>query len=283
MDYSSTLHKALLQQCSNESLAWLKKSIEEVESSQKPEEVHQIASAMARRKVGDEPFHFICDLEGETIVTVDHWTCSDAARILLALVLQKQSATPLTELLSQLYAQGDERERAALLLGLALLDQEGSWVIEAEDCCRTNSLVLLSAMAMNNAYPSEHFSHRGFNQLVLKSLFLGLNIADTEGLSSRLNTELTQMCADYIEERVAAGRDYPHAIWLAIRLSECPATTCAQLIDSIFSEVMNRRYYALSSLLPQKDALPRNVVAALEKQKTIEKNEQIRILLNQLV
>ena len=282
MDYFSSLYQALLQQCNEDSAAWLKQSVDKIKSSSDPEQAQQIASAMAKRKVGDEPFHFSNDLADE-LPGYDHWTCSDAARILLALLLQEQTAMPVTEFLSRVYAQGDERERAALLLGLTLLDKEGLWVTEAEDCCRTNSLVLLSAIGMNNPYPSQYFSERGFNQLVLKSLFLGLNIANIVDLASRLNSQLTQMCVDYIEERVAAGRDYPHAIWLAIRLSECSESTYSYLIDSVISEVTAQRFYALSSLLPQKNILPVEIVKTLQEQKTIEKNDQIRILLNQLV
>lgn len=283
MDYCSTLYKALSQQCPEPAFQWLEGSIDSLESSSKPDERYPIISAMAKRKVGDEPFDLVLQLGEIEDFAIHHWTLSDAARILMTLRLLKKTGTNITSFLSQVYSQGDERERAALLMGLSLFDPNALWLNEAEDCCRTNSLVLLRAIALYNPYPSQHFSSRGFNQLVLKSLFLGLNIANIYGLSSRLNSELSQMCTDYIDERLAAGRDYPDSAWLAIRLADCTADTYSLLADSLQAEETNRRYYASLSLLEQKDDLPEEIIGVIQHQNTIEENDQVRRLLSQLV
>lgn len=282
MDYCSTLYKALSQQCPEPAFQWLEGSIDSLESSSKPDERYPIISAMAKRKVGDEPFDLVLQLGEIEDFAIHHWTLSDAARILMTLRLLKKTGTNITSFLSQVYSQGDERERAALLMGLSLFDPNALWLNEAEDCCRTNSLVLLRAIALYNPYPSQHFSSRGFNQLVLKSLFLGLNIANIYGLSSRLNSELSQMCTDYIDERLAAGRDYPDSAWLAIRLADCTADTYSLLADSLQAEETNRRYYASLSLLEQKDDLPEEIIGVIQHQNTIEENDQVRRLLSQL-
>lgn len=283
MDYCSTLYKALSQQCPEPAFQWLEDSIDSLESSSKPDERYPIISAMAKRKVGDEPFDLALQLGEIEGFEIHHWTLSDAARILMTLRLLKKTEKDITSLLSQVYSQGDERERAAMLMGLCLFDPNALWLNEAEDSCRTNSLVLLRAIALYNPYPSQHFSSRGFNQLVLKSLFLGLNIANIYGLSTRLNSELSQMCTDYIDERLAAGRDYPNSAWLAIRLVDCTADTYSLLADSLQAEETNRRYYASLSLLEQKDDLPEEIIGVIQHQNTIEENDQVRGLLSQLV
>lgn len=283
MDYCSTLYKALSQQCTEPAFQWLEDSIDSLESSSKPDECYPIISAMAKRKVGDEPFDLVLQLGEIEGFEIHHWTLSDAARILMTLRLLKKTEKDITSLLSQVYSQGDERERAAMLMGLCLFDPNALWLNETEDSCRTNSLVLLRAIALYNPYPSQHFSSRGFNQLVLKSLFLGLNIANIYGLSSRLNSELSQMCTDYIDERLAAGRDYPDSAWLAIRLVDCTADTYSLLADSLQAEETNRRYYASLSLLEQKDDLPEEIIGVIQHQNTVEENDQVRGLLSQLV
>jgi hypothetical protein len=265
----------LLLQCPKGSAQWLSQALESIESAADPLADHQIASAMARRKLGDGPFKVTLQSEREGVTETGHWLCSDAGRILLAMALFRATDRAPTSLLSEVYAYGDERERAALLKGLSLLDGEGQWSIEAEDCCRTNSLVLLTAIGMKNPYPARHFSSRGFNQLVLKSLFMGLNIAHLQDLKGRRNSELSEMCAGYIGERVAAGRDYPASIWLAIRLSDCGSDAQPHLAASILSEDPSHRYYAAASLL-QEESIPAAIGDKIREQYSIETDDRIK-------
>ena len=274
-DNYSALHSALLQQCPEDSSPWLSQTLRSIEFASDPLLEHQIASAMARRKMGDGPFSITLVPEGEVATEISHWSCSDATRILLALALIRVTELTLTSLLSEIYARGDERERAALLMGLSLLDQDGQWLVEAVDCCRTNSLILLAAIGMMNPYAVRHFSSLAFNQLVLKSLFLGLNIANIQGLRSRRNSELSIMCAGYIDERVAASRDYPISIWLAIRLSDCTPGTYMHMAHCLVSDDVNRRYYAAVSLL-QQEIIPAAFRQKIHQQLDIETDDRIR-------
>ncbi len=281
MDHYTTLHNALLQQCPESSAQWLIQALKSIESASNPSMEYQIASAMARRKLGDGPFKVTLVSEGKASTEISHWSCSDAARILLTLALVKVTDQALPEFLSEVYAHGDERERAALLMGLSLLDQDGQWSTEAEDCCRTNSLILLAAIGMMNPYPAGHFSSRAFNQLALKSLFLGLNIANIQGLRGRRNSKLSTMCAGFIDERVAAGRDYPISIWLAIRLSDCAPDTYPHMAACLVSDDANRRYYAAASLLQQEN-IPVEIRDKLDQQLQIEADDRIRSVLQTL-
>jgi len=281
MDHYTTLRDALMLQCPEGSAQWLSQALESIESAADPRLEHQIASAMARRKLGDGPFEVALESAGEDAVRIKHWLCSDAGRILLALTLLRATGQPPPVLLSELYSRGDERERAALLKGLSLLDGEGQWSIEAEDCCRTNSLVVLTAIGMKNTYPGRYFSSRGFNQLVLKSLFMGLNIAHVQGLRERRNSELSEMCAGYICERVAAGREYPASVWLAIRLSDCGSDAYPHLAASIRSDDPSRRYYSVASLL-EEESIPAMIRVEILEQSAIETDGMINGAINTL-
>lgn len=282
MNHYDTLHQALKEQCPEAAIAWLQKALNAIESEPEPEAKHQIASAMARRKMGEDPISLKLVLMGEEPKEISHWSCADIARILLNLALIDASDKPLASLLSEIYAQGDERERAALVMGLPILDPDAEWLVEAEDCCRTNSLLLFSAMAMHNPYPARHFSPRAFNQLVLKALFLGLDIAHTEDLQARYNSELSIMCADYIEERMAASRDYPASIWLAIRLQDCQPETADKLADCLTAEDTAKRYYAAVALRHEPE-LSESLQGVVKHQAEQETDVKVRAALMEII
>lgn len=283
MNHYGKLHQALQQQCPEAALEWLQKALSAIESEPNPQAKHQIASAMARRKIGDEPIRLKLALMGEESWEVSHWSCADVARVLLNLAVIAASDKSLATLLSEIYAQGDERERAALVMGLPILDPDAEWLVEAEDCCRTNSLLLFSAMAMHNPYPARHFSPRAFNQLVLKALFLGLDIAHTEDLHTRYNSELSMMCADYIEERLAAGRDYPASIWLAIQLQDCPPETTGHIADCLTTSETGKRYYAAVALHHEPGELPQSLQSVIKQQAEQETDNKVQTTLKQLI
>ncbi|MEE9346399.1 MAG: EboA domain-containing protein, partial [Methylococcales bacterium] len=76
-----------------------------------------------------------------------------------------------------------------------------------------------SALIYKNPWPVVNFPLPAFNQMVLKSLFMGINIFNVEGLRGARNPELGRMSADYAQERLDAGRDIPESIWLAVDVS----------------------------------------------------------------
>ncbi len=82
---------------------------------------------------------------------------------------------------------------------------------------RTNSLNLFSALALNNRYPAKHYDERAFHQLVLKALFMDLDISHIIDLKQRLSATLSQLAIDLIKERIAAHRPPPTSISYAIQ------------------------------------------------------------------
>ncbi len=180
-------------------------------------------SATAKRKLGlsllsgDIASGFIQDAYGQCdTVYLEHWSVTDAARVILLAETIASGKFPSDQLFQLCYRYGDGGERASLVKGLALInptDQSTEFII---DIARTNSLELFSALVHINPWPAVHFPVSAFNQLVLKSLFMGINISNMEGLRAVRNPELRRMAADYVQERLDAGRDIPESIWLAV-------------------------------------------------------------------
>ena len=215
-DTQFTLIKQALQAaCSADQLAWLEKSLLTASTPEVSNQDISILLAMAKRKVGDSPLPCKLILDESNSLQAREWKSCDAARILILLQLKKFQPD-FTNALSQLYKFGDLGEHEAILKGLYCLDDDGQWVDNAIEACRTNIVALFSKIAINNPYPKYFFPEPAFNQLVLKSLFSDLDISGISGLKDRATATLSQMCYDYIIERHNADRSIPPSIWLAM-------------------------------------------------------------------
>lgn len=141
-----------------------------------------------------------------------------------ALLLAALEAAPRAEhvaLVDELYRTGEQREQASILRALSLLPEPARFLELAVHACRTNSLDVFRAIALENAYPATHFPELHLNQLVLKAIFLGVAVSGIVGLRERATPELRRMVSEYESERRAAGRpvpdDVPYVIALCAR------------------------------------------------------------------
>jgi hypothetical protein len=132
------------------------------------------------------------------------------------LTLEAARKVPATESVPKLYRAGDETERVSMTRALPLFDNGPALKPVALETGRINSVALYSALALGNPYPAAHYTDHEFNQIILKSLFMGLPIERVVGLAERANRELSRMCENYYDERTAAGRSVPSDIWLAM-------------------------------------------------------------------
>jgi hypothetical protein len=141
------------------------------------------------------------------------WGLDELGRV--ALLLRAAARLPAGELgalVDECYAQGDSRERQAVLRALALLPEPERYLALAVEACRSSIQPLFEAIACENTYPAEHFPELNFNQLVLKALFTSVAVERIVGLEARVTPELRRMAADYRNERRAAGRSVPSDI-----------------------------------------------------------------------
>jgi hypothetical protein len=147
---------------------------------------------------------------------LEHWTLEDAGRLLCLL---ERHATAGNDTFvsdaSACYEQGDAREQASWLRGVALMPGPERFLPVVVDACRTNILTVFQAVACENPYPASFFPELNFNQLVLKAMFNGLALTRIVGLEVRANADLARMASDYADERRAAGRSVPTDLPLA--------------------------------------------------------------------
>lgn len=217
-DYGKLLRDAVAQSAESAANQWLHDSLDRIDSSSDPENDLLTLSAMARRKLGSAPL-------GEQAgrietpsgpLDITYWERGDAGRILF--LLRTWDSFPETgpHWVDSLFRHGNEKERCAIVRALVLFPSPESFKEITLEAGRCNSLMLYSALALKNPYPAAFYEEHEYNQIVLKSLFTGLNIALIVGLQRRSNRELSRMCEDYADERLAAGRTLPNEIWLAI-------------------------------------------------------------------
>ncbi|MCG6965456.1 MAG: EboA domain-containing protein [Chromatiaceae bacterium] len=245
MDTTDALHAALAAAVDPAGLAQLRTALDALRDSDDVETALLTASARVNRLLGQSAG---TALQGELrpaagVLPLVDWTASDAARVLLLLgALARPDSRP-EGLVHAYFKGGDEAERAAVVRALALLPEPASHRPVALEAGRINSLRLYGALALNNPYPAGFYSEHEFNQVVLKSLFTGLDIGRIVGLARRANDELSQMCRDYVEERENADRDVPRAIWLALA-PRMDAAGERQLIRYLGDPDAAHRYYA---------------------------------------
>jgi hypothetical protein len=174
-------------------------------------------SAMAKRKLGAT---LLTDFRGEAA-----WRVDEAARLLLLTKLL--SVCPpgdAPERIKMAFKFGDESEQITIIKGLSLIDKRGALRDLAISTGRTNSINLFAAIALNNDYASQHYEQSAYHQLVLKALFMDLDIGQMAGLHQHLCPQLSALAIDLVNERLAAGRQPPGSVWLAIDVSHLNAT-----------------------------------------------------------
>jgi hypothetical protein len=183
-------------------------------------DLFQLFSAAGRR-MGSAPVGQAPAEVARTALITDAWTQEDLARVSGALAWwsaalpEDRRAT-----LEDLYYRGSGLEKRAVLLALPALDEPEGCLDLAVEACRTNSLEVFCAIACDNAYPGLHFPELPMNQMVLKALFLGLNVDRVMGLEPRITPQLLTDVRQFKAEREAAGRAVPSGVdWIMNKAS----------------------------------------------------------------
>ena len=143
------------------------------------------------------------------------WSLDQVARIYLLLVPGTDGATFLRRL-DQLCNTADVGELVAFYRGLPLYPDQARYALRAAEGIRTNMKAVFEAVAHRNPYPAEQLAEPAWNQMVLKTLFIGSTLHPVIGLDRRANPALARMLCDYAHERWAAGRPISHELWRCV-------------------------------------------------------------------
>lgn len=210
------LSRALPRAASGDGAAWLSEVVAALQAGGDAREALP-AFVAATRRMGRAPLP-----PGEPLPSADGpvstaaWTTDEAARVALLLAVAAGSPERVEATVNTLFGEGDTREKAAIVRALPLLPGGARWLELALDAGRTNELPMFAALACENPYPAAHYPELEFNKLVMKAVFIGLDLHRVAGLSGRANPELARMAVAYIEQQLSAGRAFPPDLWLAI-------------------------------------------------------------------
>lgn len=143
------------------------------------------------------------------------WTADQAGRILLLLCCNAAPAKFLYWL-DQLCQTADVGELVAFYRGLPLYTNAPHYRLRAAEGVRSNMKAVFEAVAHRNPYPVEELPEGAWNQMVLKSLFVGSALYPIQGLDERSNPTLMRMLCDYAHERWAAQRPVSPELWRCV-------------------------------------------------------------------
>lgn len=143
------------------------------------------------------------------------WTIDQAARVRLLLAAAGDGDT-FVRRLDQLCATADVDELVAFHLGLPVYPHAPRHRQRAAEGLRSNMKVVFEAVAHRNPYPAEQLAEDAWNQMVLKTLFVGSTLDPIVGLDQRANATLARMLSDYAHERWAAGRSISPELWRCV-------------------------------------------------------------------
>jgi hypothetical protein len=141
--------------------------------------------------------------------------CDQAVRLVLLLSAPATGAE-FVRRLDRLCAAADEGELVAWYRGLPLYPDPPRHAARAAEGLRSNMTSVFTAVAHGNPYPAEWLSEAAWNQMVLKALFIGVELAPIVGLDRRANPALARMLCDYADERRAAGRSVSPELWRCV-------------------------------------------------------------------
>lgn len=186
-----------------------------------PERFFFTRFSLAQRRFGKgdlplEPADFV-----DARVAREGWdptglTCDQAARACIALALPSADPDRWLATLDKAFDSADVGEAVALYRALPLLPHPDRLVRRCAEGVRSNMRAVFEAVALRSPYPAERLDDGAWNQMVLKALFIGSELARIRRLDERANERLARMLADYAHERWAAGRPVSPELWRCV-------------------------------------------------------------------
>ncbi|MEW2400484.1 EboA domain-containing protein [Streptomyces sp. NPDC046862] len=143
-----------------------------------------------------------------------HWTVDEAARAVLLTALPLRGPA-LADEVTRLHRHGDPAEQRAVLRSLPLLDVGDLALPIVRETLRGNDTTLIEAAL--GPYAADRLPDAEYRQAVLKCVFCEIPLNRVAGLDTRADRELARMLADFMHERIVAGRDVPPDLWPLVR------------------------------------------------------------------
>jgi hypothetical protein len=208
---ASALHHQLRSSLEAESSAWLDKALASIAEQPFVPSRALNAFALAVRKLRSSALLAASSLP-EALRALPDTGAGAMGRMVLVAAAVDAAGDAAPALVAELYRQGDNEEKCAVLRALPLLDGPARFVDVAVNACRSSVQPVFEAVACDTGYAAQRFEDAAFAQMVLKALFVGVPLERVQGLRARTNPELSRMAHGYASERRAAGRTVPEDI-----------------------------------------------------------------------
>ncbi len=183
-----------------------------------------------------------------------HWRSDVAAATWLIAEVAAASETPNATLFA-IYDKAGTEAREACLRALNFVedDDHASGLELIRDGGRTYLDPLLHAAWCHNPYSAKHLTDQEYRKAVLKALFVGMPVGDFHELEARADETLARSLCEFADERLAAGRDVPDAVWIVAARYPRPGLI-ARLIGRLEHPLPEQRLVAAKALSNAKDA-----------------------------
>lgn len=210
----------LMRRVSPDLLAWLEQQAKSIVSGERPQQL-TIAFGLVPRKVGKADLDLDATEREAGRSTRDGldttgWSIDQTARIFLVLASFRGDETAFFAGVERVFSTAEIGEQIALLRGLPLFPAPHLFMSRAAEGVRSAMQPVFEAVAHRNPYPRDHFSTAQWNQMVVKTLFIGSRLAPVQGLDERRNVDLARMLVDYADERRAAARSISPELWRCV-------------------------------------------------------------------
>ncbi|GAB3810792.1 EboA domain-containing protein [Pontibacter rugosus] len=202
-------------------LQWLRQKTELISADSATSKDFYLAFSAAPRFVGKELLQLTPhDIEKANTIrpgfNPNQWNTAQTARTLLILSLPYKDGEAFRKQLETLFNTADMGELVALYAALPLLPHPELFRERAAEGFRTNMGDVFEAVALDNPYPADYMHEDAWNNMVLKTLFVGKPVFRIYGIEKRRNAKLARILSDYAHERWAAGRPVSPELWRPI-------------------------------------------------------------------
>jgi hypothetical protein len=140
------------------------------------------------------------------------WSTDEAARVVILLATYQGDDQAFAARVEKLCATAEVTELVAILKGFAVFPAPKLLCDRAREGVRSSMQPVFEAIACRNPYPFDYFDEAGWNQMVVKCVFVGAPIDAISGLGKRRNPELIRMLADLVAERRSASRPVAQSV-----------------------------------------------------------------------
>ncbi|MDX5436082.1 MAG: EboA domain-containing protein [Pontibacter sp.] len=240
-------------------LEWLKQKMALLQSDEATPKDLYLAFSSAPRFVGKEPLR-LANHDREKAEEIragfntSRWNAAQTARTLLILSLPYQDKNGFQQKLETLFSTADMGELVALYAALPLLPHPELFRKRSAEGFRTNMGDVFEAVALDNPYPADYMEEDAWNQMVLKTLFVGKPLCRIYGIEKRSNAKLARMLSDYAHERWAAGRPVSPELWRP--MGPYINDTLLEDIKKLFSQPNELEQEAAALVCAQSDSTP---------------------------